>query len=222
MEKFDKIFARAAAHHGGLQALEAMLPRPATPEQLQQQGDDRYLAMMTKRIFQAGFVWRLVEQKWPAFEQVFQNFDPFLMVMQSDIDLDAIARDERIIRHRTKVAAVRANAQFVLDIAEQHGSFGQFLADWPDNDLIGLQALLKKRGKRLGGNSGLYFLRLAGKDSWVTTNDVVTALTLQGVIDKAPTSKAEQQAVQQAFNGWQQQSGRPLCQISRVLACSIG
>ncbi len=222
MNSFSKLFDQAAAHHGGAKSLEAQLPTPLSPKQLEAVGDDRYLAMMTKRIFQAGFVWRVVEHKWAGFETVFHGFDPFTMVMQSDIDLDKMAKDERIIRHRTKVASVRANAQFVLDIAQEHGSFGKFLAAWPGEDLIGLQKLLKKNAKRLGGNSGLYFLRLAGKDSWVMTNDAVTALKLEKVIDKEPTSQAELRAVQAAFNQWQQESGRPLAHISRVLACSIG
>jgi len=42
------------------------------------------------------------------------------------------------------------------------------------------------------------------------------------VVDKAPTSKRDLAAVQAAFNRWHDESGRPIAQISRTLACSIG
>jgi len=53
------------------------------------------------------------------------------------------------------------------------------------------------------------------------SRDVVRALIRDGVVDRDPTSKRDLDAVQAAFNEWHRQSGRPLMQISRVLACSI-
>ena len=38
--------------------------------------DDRILACMAQRIFCAGFVWRVIEQKWPGFEAGFLGFIP--------------------------------------------------------------------------------------------------------------------------------------------------
>ena len=51
--------------------------------------------------------------------------------------------------------------------------------------------------------------------------DVVKALVEQGVVEKAPTSKRALRQVQEVFNVWHEESGRELCQISRVLACSV-
>jgi len=53
------------------------------------------------------------------------------------------------------------------------------------------------------------------------SEDVVVALKAQGIVDKRPTSQKDLQKVQQAFTGWQQQSGRDLCQISRLLAMTV-
>ena len=50
----------------------------------------------------------------------------------------------------------------------------------------------------------------------------VARLIAEGVVDKAPGSKASMKAMQAAFNTWAEQSGRPLREISRVLAMSIG
>ena len=51
--------------------------------------------------------------------------------------------------------------------------------------------------------------------------DVVGALVRMGVIDKFPTAKRDLAKVQTAFNAWHAESGRPLCEISRVLSMSI-
>ena len=80
---------------------------------------------------------------------------------------------------------------------------------------------LAKRGAQLGGLSAPRLLRMVGKDTWVATDDVVAALKAQGIIDKAPTSQRDQAAVQTAFNQWHAESGRPLCQLSMMLAYTV-
>ncbi|MNN94368.1 hypothetical protein D3C81_2129780 [compost metagenome] len=62
---------------------------------------------------------------------------------------------------------------------------------------------------------------MAGKDTFIPTDDVVAALKAQGIVDKAPTSQRDLATVQAAFNQWQEQSGRPLCQLSMMLAWTV-
>jgi len=50
---------------------------------------------------------------------------------------------------------------------------------------------------------------------------VVAALNAQNIIDKVPSSKRDQALVQEVFNQWQQESGRPLCQLSAMLAYTV-
>ncbi|MNO10130.1 hypothetical protein D3C81_2337850 [compost metagenome] len=50
---------------------------------------------------------------------------------------------------------------------------------------------------------------------------MVAALKAQEIIDKAPTSQKDLAAVQTAFNHWHEQSGRPLCQLSVMLAHTV-
>ncbi len=66
------------------------------------------------------------------------------------------------------------------------------------------------------------FLREMGKDTFMLRPDVVGCLVDQGLVAKKPTGKRDRLAVQQAFNAWMEESGRPLCQISRVLSMSWG
>lgn len=221
MDSFDSIFQRAAKRKGGPAELEQILPQPVSNRKLRSRPDSDYLAEMTRCVFRAGFVWQIIEAKWPGFEAAFDGFDVSGCAMLSDEDLERLSTDERIVRNAKKIHSVRENALFVREIREAHGSFGAFLAGWPREDFVGLWDQLKTGGDRLGGQTGRFFLRFVGWDSPVLSEDVVNALIQQGVIEKTPTSKKALAAVQDAFNIWHDESGRPFSQISRTLSATI-
>ncbi|MBH3340541.1 DNA-3-methyladenine glycosylase I [Pseudomonas mendocina] len=206
---------------GSARALEAMLPQPRSDAELRALADDRYLSLISLRIFRAGLKHSLVDAKWPAFEEVFFGFDPEKVVLMGAERLEKLMQDARLIRHLGKLKSVPRNAQFILDVRREKGSFGALIADWPVSDIVGLWKYLAKQGNQLGGLSAPRLLRMAGKDTFVPTDDMVAALKAQGVIDKAPTSQKDLAAVQAAFNQWQAQSGRPLCQLSVMLAHTV-
>ncbi len=220
---FHQYYQRALDHQGGEQALQSQLPQAKTARQLAKVGDDRFLAEMAACIFRAGFVWRVVQNKWDGFEEVFNGFLPIWVASRSPEQLEDMASDTRIIRNLNKVKAVQDNALLVLDLHRTHGGVGKFLGEWPEEDITGLWHYLKKHGSRLGGNSGQYFLRFMGKDTFILSRDVCTALKLQGVIDRDnPTAQRDLRKIQDAFNDMRSESGWQLCQLSRMLAMSIG
>ncbi len=219
MRSFDEIFAISAHRHGGPEALEARL---AESSHVAHSADDRWLAGFTQAVFSAGFNWKVIQNKWPGFEEAFWGFDIGRCAMMSEDDLDVLVGDTRIVRNAQKILTVRDNAVFLSELAQEHGSASAFFRDWPSNDFVGLLDLLKTRGSRLGGTSAQYALRFGGIDSFILGRDVVGRLVAEGVIDKAPTSKKAMKAVQDAFNAWADQSGRSLTEISRVLALSTG
>ena len=223
MIPFKTIRARAAKRKGGEAALASLLPKVASQKALAKVGDDRVLAEMTRRIFSAGFVWSVIEAKWPGFEKAFLGFAPKRLLSRPDEFWEELASDERIVRHPQKIMSVRANAQFVTDIVRQHGSFGQFLHEWPPDDQVGLLEVLAKRGTRLGGRSGQYFLRFIGKDCFVTSGDVVACLRDAGLdIAETPSSRKDLRKVQDQFNAWARETGLPYTHLSRICALSIG
>ena len=67
---YKNIYQLAAKNRGGVEHLEASVPRPKSAAQLAAQTDDRYLSMMTRCVFRAGFVWRVIDNKWPGFEDL--------------------------------------------------------------------------------------------------------------------------------------------------------
>lgn len=220
---YKNYLKRAIKAHGNIEYIESQLPEKTSNTLLTSRNDDRYLAEMAACIFRAGFVWRVVENKWAGFEEVFNRFLPIWVASRSPEQIEEMASDTRIIRNLSKVKAVQENALFVLDVARTHGSFGNFLADWPEEDVIGLWAYLKKHGCRLGGNSGAYFLRFMGKDSFILSRDVCIALRSEAIIDTdTPTAKRDLIKIQDAFNQMRSESGRSHAQLSKLLAMSRG
>jgi hypothetical protein len=73
----------------------------------------------------------------------------------------------------------------------------------------------------MGGNSGPTFLRMTGKDTFILTPSVVAALRHWGAVATAPKSRKERALVQSCFNAWAAETGRPLCQLSLILAASV-
>lgn len=222
MTSFEALYHLAAANQGGVEALEHRLPQPKTLAQLKRLSDDRYLSMMARCIFRAGFVWRVIDNKWSGFEDAFAQFNPLAVAHFSDEKLEQLAQDRSIVRNFTKIVAVRNNAVYVLDRQRSHGSFATFIAEWPEDNITGLWLEMKKQGCRLGGNSGPMMLRSMGKDTFLLTKDVCDALINQGFIKKiSPSSQRDLKVVEQVFNQLREESGRPLCQISRILAYTV-
>ena len=218
---FKQIYSRAIGRKGE-QALAASLPRVKTRQALIRATDDSYLSEMAKCVFRSGFVWKIVEKKWSNFEIAFAGFNPKAIASFSDERLESLAQDKSIIRNMTKILSTRENAKFILETIPEHKSFGRFLADWPEDDIVGLLLYLKKHGSRLGGHTGQYFLRFVGKDTFMFSKDVVTVLVAEGIVDKEPTSQRALRATQEAFNHWRAETGLPYSHLSRIMAASVG
>ena len=221
MKSFKEIYERAAERKGGADELEQLIPDTLSPKQLAAIPDDRWLSEMARCVFQAGFVWRVVSAKWPAFEQAFEQFDPHAVAYMEESRFEALLSDEKLIRHHAKMRSTRENAVFMLDLAQEHGTAASFFANWPNTDYVGLLEVLKKRASRMGGNSAQYYLRRMGYEAFILAPDVVKVLIAEGVVTKKPTAKRDRQAVQEAFNQWSEESGRGLTAISRVLSLSV-
>jgi 3-methyladenine DNA glycosylase Tag len=216
---FTPILEAACARVGAAE-LEARMVEPRSPAELEAVGDDRYLSQMSLRIFRAGLKHSLVDAKWPAFEEVFFGFEPRRVRSLPDEALEALLADRRLIRHWGKLKSVRDNAAAMIAIADEHGSFGAWLARWPVADIVGLWEALAKRFSQMGGNSGPSFLRMVGKDTFILTPAVIAALQRWGISATAPKNRKDREAVQMCFNSWAAETGRPLCQLSLVLAAS--
>lgn len=218
MRSFQDLYDIAADHKGGPEALEAMIPKP--DPNVSQLPEDRWLSLFTKGVFQAGFSWKVIEAKWEGFEEAFHGFDVDRCAFLHDEDMDRLMSNAAIVRNGPKIRTVIENAHFLQGLRADGGA-GKVIGGWPSEDFIGLLEMLKKNGSRLGGMTGQYAMRFAGRDAFILSRDVSARLIAEGVIDKPATSKTAMKAVQGAFNTWMQQSGRGLTEVSRVLAFTV-
>jgi 3-methyladenine DNA glycosylase Tag len=217
---FAPIEEAAVIRHGRPQ-LEARLSHPDAPEAIAARPDDRYLSLMTLRIFRAGLKHSLVDAKWPDFETVLDGFDIDRCAGLSDERLEELLSDRRLIRHAGKLRAIRANAIALRQLSQSHGGFGRWLADWPLDHIIDLWDALSRQFQQLGGNSAPAFLRMAGKDTFLLTDSVLAGLRHWQVIADDPAGRRARPAIQAAFNGWAGETARPRCALSQILAMSI-
>jgi 3-methyladenine DNA glycosylase Tag len=126
-------------------------PPQVTPKRL---GD--YLDVMSKAVFQAGMSWRVVEKKWAGTREAFHGFDCERVALMSDRDIDKLTKDERVIRNRRKLVAVVENANRLLELEREHGTFRKYLRSFGDYETLVKD--LRKRFKFLGDMGCYYFL----------------------------------------------------------------
>ncbi len=85
---------------------------------------------------QAGLSWLTVLRKRENYREVFADFNAQKVARFSDAKLERILQDKRIIRNRLKVFSTRSNATVFLDIADQYGSFANYLWNFVDGSPI--------------------------------------------------------------------------------------
>src|SRR5262249_28678694 len=129
--------------------------------------------------------------------------------------------DRRLIRHWGKIKSVRSNAAAMLEIAAERRTFGAYLADWPEAEIVGLWDDLAKRFEQMGGNSAPMVLRMIGKDTFILTHSVVAALDHWRAFTGTPKSKTARRQIQAVFNEWAEATGSPLAHLSMTLALSV-
>ncbi len=233
---FSQIMDLAISRHGKAEidaVLKASIPvkesgprslsrhsPPLKDEALAAIPDDRWLSAATKAVFCAGFNWKVVENKWEGFEEAFEGFDLGRWVLSTDDDLAALLSDKRVIRNGAKLASVPKNARFFAGLSRENRGVGRYIAGWPVTSQTGLMSALERGGDRLGGNTGLFFLRSMGKDCFILSKDVLAALRFDGIIDGPATSKKAPAAIQAAFNEWHKETGLSMTALSRVIARS--
>ncbi len=125
------------------------------PPQITARTVDDYLEQLSKGVFQAGISWRVVDAKWPQIRKAFHDFETERVARMTDRQVDALTKDERVIRSRPKIAAVVHNAREMLSLERERG-FRKYLQSFADYEP--LAADLKKRFKFVGDSGAYHFL----------------------------------------------------------------
>jgi 3-methyladenine DNA glycosylase Tag len=143
------------------------------PQQIRPKSDADYLEVMTKAAFQSGISWKVIEAKWAGFREAFRGFDPEWVAALTPRDVDRLAQDTRIVRNRRKIEGTVHNAETMVELSREHGSFRCYLRSHGDfEDTV---ADLKRRFKFLGDLGAYYFLYVVGEEvppheEWMRTH----------------------------------------------------
>jgi 3-methyladenine DNA glycosylase Tag len=121
-----------------------------------------YLNVMTRAVFQGGISWNVVNAKWDGIQQAFHGFDAYCVADMTELDIDRLAIDPRVIRNRRKLEATVANAQRLIELDELHGGFRNYLSSFPDYPAK--VAALRKEFRFLGETGCYYFLYVVGEE----------------------------------------------------------
>ena len=89
--------------------------------------DAKIFEALLLEIFQAGLSWSIILNKREGLRRAFSNFSYKEISKYSDIKLDELILDTRIIRNKLKIKAARKNARAFLEIQKQFGSFSKYI-----------------------------------------------------------------------------------------------
>lgn len=128
------------------------------PARITPAGDNGYFEQITKAIFQAGFSWQVVNDKWPNFQQAFDGFDVDRVAAYGLEDMDRLLSDPGIVRNGRKIEATIANAGQIQAVRREFGSFLNYLRSLDDLPYREKQKALSKRFKNLGRTGVFVFL----------------------------------------------------------------
>jgi len=131
------------------------------PKQIRPKSLADYLEVVSKIAFEAGLSWRVVEAKWEDIRRAFHGFDPERVARMTPRAVDKLLDDDRVIRSRSKIEATIANAETLLELDEEHGSFRRYLRGHDDFDATVKD--LRKRFKFLGDHGAYRFLWIVGE-----------------------------------------------------------
>ena len=132
------------------------------PEQISPDSLDVYLEVMSKAVFQSGMSWKVVESKWPSTKEAFLGFDVRKVAALTPFDIEELAQDTRVIRNRRKLEATVYNAQQILALDEEFGSFQQYLRS--EEDFDSTLKRMKKDFKFMGPTGVYYLLYVVGEE----------------------------------------------------------
>jgi len=144
--------------------------------------DDRILfEFLTLEGAQAGLSWSTILRKREGYRRAFAGFDPAIVAGYGGATVRQLMTDPGIVRNRLKIESTIANAQALLRVEEEFGSFDQYVwrfvggsplrrvrrsmrdvpATTPESDAMSKE--LKKRGFRFVGSTICYaFMQACG------------------------------------------------------------
>ncbi|MDN3505148.1 MAG: DNA-3-methyladenine glycosylase I [Rhabdochlamydiaceae bacterium] len=136
--------------------------------------DQKLFEFLILEMAQAGLSWYTILKRREGYREAFHDFVPSKVAAMSDLELEALREEPKIIRNRLKIYSARSNAKVFLEIQSEFGSFDAYLWSFIDHKpIVGnwnkqedvpittelsdtLSKDLKKRGMTFVGSTIMY------------------------------------------------------------------
>lgn len=126
------------------------------------ESDNELFERLVLEINQAGLSWRIILNKQLAFQTAFSGFDVAKVAAFDEADRERLLNDAGIVRNRLKINAAIHNAQQILRLQQEYGSFKNWLDSHHPREKAEWVKLFKKQFKFVGGEIVGEFLMSTG------------------------------------------------------------
>ena len=124
--------------------------------------DDELFGRLILEINQAGLSWTTILNKQENFRKAYSQFNIKKVAKYGEKDVERLLNDAGIIRNRLKIAAAIHNANVILQLQKEHGSFKAWLDKEHPKTKLEWVKLFKKQFRFTGGEIVNEFLMSTG------------------------------------------------------------
>jgi 3-methyladenine DNA glycosylase len=124
--------------------------------------DNEPFRRLLLEINQAGLSWETILKKEASFRKAYDNYNICKVAAYTDVDRERLLADSGIIRNRLKINAAIENAQTILRLQEEYGSFEKWLERHHPKTKEEWTKLFKKTFRFTGGEIVNEFLMSIG------------------------------------------------------------
>lgn len=124
--------------------------------------DNELFGRLILEINQAGLSWITILKKQKNFRTSFSNFNIKKIANYGEKEINILLNDPGIIRNKLKINAVIFNANRILEIKKNHGSFSKWLDENQTTEIDLWVKLFKQNFKFTGGEITKEFLFSTG------------------------------------------------------------
>ena len=128
------------------------------PPRVKPENDDGYLEQLTRSVFQAGFSWTVIRDKWHNFTQAFDGFSVDGVASYGETDLERLLSDPGIVRNGRKIVSTIENAHTIQQLSQRHGSFHSYLRSLDGLSYPEKRKVLTKQFRNVGPTGLFTFL----------------------------------------------------------------
>lgn len=124
--------------------------------------DNELFGRLVMEINQAGLSWETILKKEQGFRKAYHNFNIKKVAAYTEADRERLMADAGIIRNRLKINAATENAQTILQLQKEHGSFENWINHHHPKSKEEWVKLFKKTFRFTGGEIVNEFLMSTG------------------------------------------------------------